>query len=184
MIRGFKTRCENISIQMRNSLQLKKTDALSPEVLAEYFGVMLLEPQQIENLSAASYSLLVGKGRDNWSAVTISSKEMDVIIYNPSHSLGRRASDIMHELSHLILEHSPGQFIVSPNNPFALRSYDVEQENEAAWLSGSLLLPREALVYIKKHRMSNREVCEIYGVSNQLLSYRMDITGVNKQYSN
>jgi len=52
----------------------------------------------------------------------------------------------MHELAHLIIGHEPARVVVSPDMILAVRTYDQGQEEEAAWLSGCLLLPRPALL--------------------------------------
>jgi len=181
LARGFKTRCENISLQIRNELGLGKTDPLPPKALAQYLGVLLWKPTDIPGLSQQTLTVLLEKGKIFWSAVTISYGRVDAIIYNSSHSKARQASDIMHELSHMLLGHTPSQIVLSPNNPFALRSYNENQEEEAAWLAGCLLLPRKALVFIKNKGISDYKACEIYEVSRKLLSYRVNVTGVNYQ---
>jgi len=63
-----------------------------------------------------------------------------------------------------------------------LKSYDKIYEEEADWLSSCLLLPREALVDIKRRGMSDAEAAEDFGVSVRMLSYRMAMTGVNRQF--
>lgn len=88
----------------------------------------------------------------------------------------------MHELSHLILEHEPSQIMVSPDHPIILRSYNDTLESEANWLSGCLLPPREALVFIKKQGISITDACNEYVVSKQLFQYRINTTGVNRQF--
>ena len=111
LVRGFKTKCENISVEIRKKLGLGKIDPLSPEALAEYLGVRLLKPTDIENLSDKSRIQLLYKDKDSWSAVTISYLGVDLIAYNPTHSKWRHSSDIMHELSHIILGHKPSQIV-------------------------------------------------------------------------
>ena len=44
---------------------------------------------------------------DSWSAITVSAYGRDMVIYNPRHFSGRYASDVMHELAHLVLGHDP-----------------------------------------------------------------------------
>lgn len=63
-----------------------------------------------------------------------------------------------------------------------LKSYDKIYEEEADWLSGCLLLPREALVDIKRRGVDFAEAAEMYGVSLRMLNYRMSMTGVNRQF--
>lgn len=54
-------------------------------------------------------------------------------------------------------------------------------EEEAMWLSGCLLLSREALLSIKRSGLSNSDVCHKYSVSSDLSTFRMNKTGVNYQ---
>jgi Zn-dependent peptidase ImmA (M78 family) len=67
------------------------------------------------------------------------------VIFNPRKSDGRKASDIVHELAHLILGHDPAKVVFSEDGQIATRTFDQKQEDEANWLAWALLLPREAL---------------------------------------
>jgi len=64
-----------------------------------------------------------------------------------------------------------------------LKSYDKLQEEEADWLSGCLLLPREALISIKKRNLDLTHAASLFGVSQRMLTYRLATTGVNRQFA-
>jgi Zn-dependent peptidase ImmA (M78 family) len=179
--RGFKTWCENVSLQIRAELGLPRTAPLQPEALAKHLNVLLWKPIDIRGLSAEARVVLLGKERASWSAVTVSFAGVDAVIYNSSHSKARQSSDIMHELSHILIGHEPGKIFLSQNGQIMLRTYDQTQEEEASCLANALLLPREVLFLIKRSRMSDNKACEIYGVSRELLKFRMNISGVNRQ---
>jgi hypothetical protein len=182
LIRGFKTKCENISVEIRKKLDLGRSDPLLPEALAEYLGVCLLNPTCIQHLSEESSKQLLRTDKDSWSAVTISYLGIDMILYNPTHSKWRHSSDVMHELSHIILGHKPSQIVfLTPDAQMALRDYDLVLEEEATWLSGCLLLPRDALVSIRLSGATDGDACHKFGVSTDLLAFRMNKTGVNYQ---
>ena len=68
------------------------------------------------------------------------------------------------------------------NEDIALRGYNSGAEEEANWLVGALLLPREALVYIRSIGLSNARARREYGISQDLLRMRKDVTGVNFQF--
>ena len=181
MQRGFKTKCENLALQVRSELGLKKTDPLSPQCLAERLGVYLWKPSDIAGLSREALRQLQ-KDRASWSAVTVSLGGIDAVIYNSSHSRGRQSSDIMHELSHILLGHRPVEMILfSEDVDIVLREYDPSLEEEANWLAGCLLLPREALLWIGRNGIGDSEACSKYGVNRVLLNFRMNKTGVNSQ---
>ena len=180
--RGFKTWCENAAVELRRTLRLQRTDPLAPEQLASHLGVRLCTPREIPGLSSKAVGILLGSEKDSWSAITLSSGDQNLIIYNSSHSVGRRANDIMHELAHILLGHKPARVMFFPNGRLALRTYDQDQEEQATWLAGCLLLPRECLVHIRASGLDEATAATRYQVSTKLLSYRTDMTGVNRQF--
>lgn len=104
-----------------------------------------------------------------------------MIIYNPSHSRGRIASDIAHEVAHLILEHEPTKLVLSQDGSLVMRSFNAMQEEEANWLAWCLLLPREALVSSLKRRLSVTDIADSFGVSQTLVKFRVQMTGARTQ---
>jgi Zn-dependent peptidase ImmA (M78 family) len=179
--RGFKSWSEKVSAGIRAELGLEGTVPLAAEELAEQMGVQLWTPNDVVGLPPPMLALLLGREAENWSATTISNDDSHAIIYNPAHSPARRSSDLMHELAHLLIEHDAGRILFSADGRMALRSFDRQQEAEANWLAGCLLLPRSALLHIAKHQMTPDEACRTYVVSRQLLSYRLNVTGVTLQ---
>jgi Zn-dependent peptidase ImmA (M78 family) len=179
--RGFKTWCEEFSVQIRREMGRAAVSPLDPFELAKVLDVNVCKPYQLADLPAEVSQRLVDKYAGSWSAVTVSHGGLHLIVYNPTHSRVRRNSDVMHELAHILLEHEPTQVFFSPRSGFALRTHDKVQESEASWLAGSLLLPRPALFYIRKRGLDDGMACEEFGVSEDLLRFRMNVTGVNIQ---
>ena len=103
------------------------------------------------------------------------------MIYNPMHSRGRQASNIVHELAHIMLKHEPARVVFSQDEQMATRTFDPRQEDEANWLGWTLLLPRDALVAARRRRMAKAEIAQEYGVSENLVRYRLQVTGVDLQ---
>lgn len=104
-----------------------------------------------------------------------------ITIVNPSHSKARQASNIMHELAHVIRGHKSAQVYLI--GEFALRDFDAKQEAEADWFAGCLLLPRTALISSAFRNETIDEAIERLGVSKSLFTYRTNKTGVKKQLS-
>ena len=179
--RGFKTRCENIAQSIRTDLALDPTDPLSVDDLADYLGAQIITPHDVPGMPGKALRVLLEDDADDWSALTISGHSSALIIHNPTHSAGRRSSNIAHELAHILLRHSPSVLMFAPDGTWALRTYDEQQEEEATWLSGCLLLPRPALLLIAEANLDIREATARYEVSERLLRYRRDITGVERQ---
>ena len=179
--RGFKTRCENIAQSIRADLELHPTDPLSVDDLADYLGAQIITPHDIPGMSGTALRVLLEDDADDWSALTISGHGSAFVIHNPTHSAGRRSSDIAHELAHLLLRHSPSILMFGPDGTWTLRTYDDQQEEEATWLSGCLLLPRPALLLIAEANLTPQVATKRYKVSERLLRYRRDMTGVSQQ---
>lgn len=178
--RGFKTWSENTSLAYRDRLKAKATDPLDVFALAKHLEVRVLDMRKMSLHSDVTTHLCSVIG-DEWSAFTVRAGEHDAIVLNPSHSRERRASDMAHELSHIILQHKPAQIYIDPSIEISMRSFDKVQEDEAAWLSGCLLLPRPVLLHVFRHGLSDDEVSRAYAVSQQMLRYRRRVSGTNKQ---
>ena len=181
--RGYKTWCENTALAIRKKMGLNPTDPLSPYALAEKLHVTLIPLGDVPNLSSSALRHLSSEAGDDWSAVTVICDDCEIIVVNPSHSPARTSSNIMHELAHVLREHSGAQTFVSADG-FTIRDFNEKQEAEADWLAGTLLLPREALQSLTYKSTSNEDACEKYGVSTQLLEYRKRMTGINRQFGN
>lgn len=182
MERGFKSRCESIALGLRKELGLARTDPLSPHDLATFLEIKVLTLSDVPGLARTDINQLTVVDPDAWSAITVSSSGRDAIITNPNHSGGRPATDIMHEIAHILLGHEPSTMFYVGDAGIALRGYNSGSEGEANWLAGVLLLPREALVHIRSVGLGDAGACSKYGVSQKLLSYRADISGVNRQF--
>ncbi len=183
MEKGFKSRCESIAQGLRKDIGLARVDPLPPTTLAEYLEVPVLALSEIPGVDPRDRRQLLEIDPDAWSAITVSAAERDVIIPNPRHTGGRPASDVMHEIAHLLLGHEPSTMFYVGDGDMALRGYNRAAEDEASWLAGALLLPRDVLVHIHDEAISAADACEIYGVSQDLLGYRTNVTGVRLQFS-
>ena len=178
--RGFKTFCEDLAVRVRSDLNLASVAPLPPQQLAESLRITLWTPDDVPGLATDLRERLLNQHSKSWSAFSLANGNRWLVLYNPSHSLARTASNLMHEIAHILLEHQPGKMVVTTSG-LALRSFDRNQEDQASWLSGCLLLPRPALVHILKSRMSTSTACSSYNVSNDLLRFRMNATGASIQ---
>jgi Zn-dependent peptidase ImmA (M78 family) len=180
--RGFKTWCEQIAEAIRRQRGMQPWEAVRARTLAESLKATIVTPEDLPALPSDVCRRLLSEHENMWSAITISTSP-PLIVYNPAHSEGRQNSDLMHEIAHLLMEHVPGTVYIDPKSRLALRHFDADQEEQANWLSGCLLLPRAALLHIRRLGWSNELACEHYSVSSKMLNYRMHTSGVNIQYA-
>jgi Zn-dependent peptidase ImmA (M78 family) len=182
--RGFKSWCESYSVQRRQDMGLASHEPLGARELAAHLGIRVWAPSDVPGLNAETLAVLLrndGVTPSCWSAVTLIVGSKKVIILNTSHSLARQSSDLMHELAHLIRGHNAQEVDVSEEGLMLLKDYDKQYEEEADWLAGCLLLPRDALLHIKRRRLGSDEAATTYGVSQRMLSYRIAVSGVGRQ---
>ena len=179
--RGFKTWAERTSLRVRQKLKLLPSSPLDPLRLAELLGVSVVASSDLSDLPEDVRRRLVNDHRDCWSAITVTDGHGHLIVTNLSHAQTRLNSSLAHEIAHIVLGHEPSMMFISANSGIALRTHNEEQEDEANWLAGCLLLPREALVTIRRIGRSDEEVCSEYGVSPAMLRFRLNTTGVDVQ---
>jgi Zn-dependent peptidase ImmA (M78 family) len=175
--RGFKTKAERIATAMRAELQLDLSDRLDCLKLADHLGIPVIALRELANDGASATSIRRMLAADaKFSAMTLCIGTRRLIVYNPIHSVGRRANSRAHELSHVILEHPPSHQI----GDGGCRMWNARLEAEADWLAGALLVPREgALRWMRNDGTVDGAVS--FGVSTALFRWRVNQTGVAKQ---
>jgi Zn-dependent peptidase ImmA (M78 family) len=151
-------------------------------VFAEHLRVEVRMVHDIPGLSSECLRILLHDDSDSWSAVTISTEDQNLVILNSAHARTRLASDLVHELAHLLLGHSPSRIDLTEDGSLMLSTYDRQQEDEANWLAGCLLLPRNALVMIRRQRLDLTLAARQYGTSVDMLKYRINVTGIDYQF--
>jgi Zn-dependent peptidase ImmA (M78 family) len=124
---------------------------------------------------------LIQHDPSSWSAVTIQLQDNTFIVHNAAHAPVRQESDIMHEVAHIVRRHEPSQLITLDGLDVTLRTYDVAQEEEAAWLGAALQLPRAALLWAIREGMSDTEISQHFNASVSQIRYRRGVTGVDIQ---
>jgi len=178
MRRGFKAWCEKTAIDYRGELGIEVADRLNPKDLAQHLGVLVWKPEDIPDFDHRSLHQLTQADPESWSAVTIRIAESHLTIVNSTHSRARQRSSLCHELSHLILKHEPDRIDLSPDGHLLLSSYEGDKEEEADWLSSTLLVPRAGLQKKYRSTRNSRALANHFGVSADMLNWRLRMTGV------
>lgn len=179
--RGFKTWAEAQGLEFRAKLGLKIIDPLPAVALAKHLDIPVLTPANIESLSPVHLKHLL-EPKSQWSALTIPHPGGHLIIHNPTHSLTRQESDLMHELAHILCEHPAPQLVNIPGFPLGLREYDVVKEKEAEWLGGCLQLPRNGLSWALRKGMNHTDIAEHFKASGDMVRFRINMTGLKRQF--
>jgi Zn-dependent peptidase ImmA (M78 family) len=179
--RGFKAWAERTATSIRAELKLSATAPLPPGDLAEHLGVVLWTCADVPGITSDIVQQLAVRDPWGWSAVTVAVHSRVIVVYNDRKSRGRQASDITHELAHVILSHEPATVILSESVDLSMRTFDQKQEDEANCLAWALLLPRDALFAARKRRQPLDHIATAFGVTETLVQYRLRMTGIDVQ---
>lgn len=179
--RGFKAWAERTATAIRAELSLSTTAPLPPASLAEHLDVALWTCADVPGITPDILQQLAVNDPWGWSAVTVAVQGRVIVVYNDRKSKGRQASDIAHELAHVILSHDPATVILSESIDLSMRTFDQKQEDEANCLAWALLLPRDALFEARKSRVPVDRIATSFGVTETLVQYRLRMTGIDVQ---
>jgi Zn-dependent peptidase ImmA (M78 family) len=162
-------------------LRIPSLAALPAKRLAEHFGTAIVEPAALPGMTADLLRVVVNEFSDCWSAITIIAETVTIILCNPTHADTRRESDIMHEIAHIICKHTPARIEIRDGFPFPLRTFNANDEEEAAWLGGVLQIPRAALLQLVRRGYTNEALAAHFCASDDMVRFRRNVTGVDAQ---
>lgn len=171
--RGFKKEANEIACETRKELRLPKRDPLNPWDLADHLDIPVTTLSSMRGLIPDAARYFLSTNRSEFSAVTVFRGFERTILHNDSHVKGRQASNLAHELSHALLLHPPSP----PIDCRGCRDWDQVMEDEAEWLAGALLISDEGALHIVRNGISANEAMGLYGVSNRMLQFRLNVTG-------
>ena len=176
---GFKAKANRIAVGLRRQLGLSANSSLNAQALAAHLGISVLQLSAFKELCAEQVAQLTKRDAGAFSASLISFGDgRRMLIVNGDHSPARQNSDIAHEIGHTLLAH-PMEVLSSM---MGCRDFDPDLEDEADHLSGYLLIPNEAAWYITNSRMTLDLAQTRYGVSRQMLNWRLNMSGARRPY--
>lgn len=174
MVRGFKARANRIAVEIRDTLDLCAWAPLDPLAVCDTFNISVIPLSKY----GVTSSYFTERNTSVFSALTMPCGMKRAIVHNDAHRPFRQRSNIMHELAHGFLGHPP----CSAFNCDGERNYDSGIEGEASFLAGCLLITNEAAWHIVRNGLTG--VAQgMYGVSKQMLDYRLRVSGALKRAS-
>jgi Zn-dependent peptidase ImmA (M78 family) len=173
--RGFKSEAERLAADVRQRIGCAEDDLPELETVAESLGMRMLPADELVDRSRLAE--LAEIQPDSFSAATFRLPSGErVVVYNPLHEPGRTRSNQAHELAHVILGHDVRTIERVGNLKFL--TCDVQQEEEADWLGGCLLLPRGLLLKAATKGMNAEEVAARFRTSVPMARFRLNASGV------
>jgi len=173
--RGFKSEAERLATNMRERIGCAEEDPAALDAVAQDLGVRMLPADELVDHSRLQELQMIQP--DSFSAATFRLPSGDrVVVYNPLHDPGRTRSNQAHELAHIILDHDVRTIERVGNLKFL--TCDVQQEEEADWLGGCLLLPRPLLLKAAFKGMNAGQIATTYKTSEPMARFRLNASGV------
>ena len=170
---GFKSEATALAREVRAELGLSPLDRLDPRRLAQHLEIPVVGLSELAaNLAGAQHFL--DKDRGAFSAMTVFDGHRRMIVHNDSHSEARQNSNLAHELAHPLLFHEPSPAL---DRTTGCRNWNNNNEEEADWLGGELLVTIEMALIVARGRLSASIARERWGVSNQMLRWRLNASG-------
>lgn len=173
---------EDMARDLREDLGVMETDPLDALGI-EIEGVDVLLASQIPGLSKKCLSHLNDTGRSEWSAMSVpldADRERWAILRNDRHSVERQRVTYLEECWHIFLGHKLTK-IAKVAESYG-RTYDSVEEHDAYYLASACLLPEKALAKAINEKKSAAEIAKTYGVSEELVEYRIKRLGLWRAY--
>lgn len=165
---------ERSAIALRSLLDLSDTQCLDPFALARHLDYRVLTLNDIPNLPVWARRHLEDRA-DLWSGAAITVRGRTIILLNSRHTKERMHATLMEELSHLWLGHTPS--VIRPDSSeLNARTYDEDQESEAYATGAAALVPHTGLRQLVLTGKSIPSIARQYGVSRELIQYRLKVT--------
>jgi Zn-dependent peptidase ImmA (M78 family) len=173
--RGFKSEAERLADRTRAQLGLGPYAVLPIEDLAHHLSIEVHAADELVSRSDIEELDRLQPGA--FSAVTFQLADgRTVAVYNPCSDPGRTRSDIAHEIAHILLQHEVREIQQIASSTFF--TCNPEQEDEANWLAGCLLLPRALLLREALSGSSPEAIAVKYRVSVPMARFRLNVSGV------
>ena len=167
---------ERAGLRIRDFAGVSVGERLNPFSLAKYVKILVIKPSQVRELSPLAHQELKGHSKTCWSAVTVELPGgWQLCILNTRHNLERQRASLMEEISHVMLGHEPTRLVLGANG-IAYREYNEVNEHVAYGVGAAALVPYATLLAWVERGRSPEFIARHYGVSTQLVLYRIKIT--------
>ena len=174
MKHGFKAYAKRLALEVRAEFDQDAFGAFDPYELAATYGIDVVPVSQLALDDGARQHL--GRASQKFSGALLRADRGYQIVENDLHARTRRRVTVGHEMSHVLLDHEHPAVVRFDRCSGAGK----DQEDEATWLAGELLVPYEAALKEAWSGSSDFRVADRYEVSAAEARFRMDASGVRK----
>ncbi|MCB1784591.1 MAG: ImmA/IrrE family metallo-endopeptidase [Alphaproteobacteria bacterium] len=178
-----KPEMEALADAFRKDLGVKENDSLDALNIS-IEGVDVYVPEQVPNISRDCLQYLKGKGKDEWSAMSVPLDRDNhawAILRNNTHTIERQRVTFLEECWHIMLGHKLTK-IAKIADAYG-RTYDSDEEHDAFFLASATMLPEKAITRSVEKQVSAEETAKKFGASPELVEYRIKRLGLWRQYT-
>lgn len=178
--RGFLTEAHWWAEQLRKEMNIPLDAPLCPRKLCQHLEVPVLLLSKLPDLPERDLLLSQKKGC-GFSAAACFDGTRAFILLNDASERKRQASDIAHELAHVILGHKA----MNPFSQGGIREFSTSDELEAETLGPALLVSEaaalEAYRLIQRRQHTLQSLSEAWSITEQVIRWRMNAVGAFKR---
>lgn len=176
MRHGFKAEAKRLALEVRAEVGIDPFGPFDPYVLAEEYGIPVypLTGLARDDRAREAVAHYMGARSSVFSAALVPIGDKRLILDNDRHAPVRRRNSVSHEMSHVVLEHEFGDVLLTGDG---CRAHNKDQEAEADWLAGEMLIPYAAAERAARQDLTDEEVADAYKVSTKLAAMRMNYSG-------
>ena len=174
------------ALALRDFAGVKPDFPLDPFELARFANLIVVNFDQINDLSEGAREHLLGAAADAWSggACTLPNG-MKLVILNPNHGRTRTNATLMEEICHVFLGHEPNRLSVVTKDELGRvlnRDYRKADEEAAYGVGAAALVPFRALKKFVYTGKTSTEIARHFRVSRELVEYRLKVTRLWADY--
>lgn len=175
---GFKAKAKREAIRLRREHGFHDYAPLDWRQLAQGLDVQIYE---LSSLSTGPRPPVVAHLLESdpgaFSAATVPFQGHYGVLLNDAHPPARQASNVTHELSHIVLGHDS----FPPLNEFGCREHHADVEAEAAYMGSVLLVTDEAVMRIARAGTDLGVAAQQYGISRPMMQWRYNDSGARRR---
>lgn len=176
--RGFKAHANRVALGLRHQMGLKVYSPIDLHQLLARLRIEVVALSQFSERRSQQVSHLMDADASGFSSLLLPlGNGARLILVNDAHSQNRQNSSIAHEIGHALLAHP----VEALSGHFDSRRINQDLEDEAAYLAGCILIPNEAAWQIVKSGITMDSAQRHYGVSSQMLKYRLGVSGARNR---
>jgi hypothetical protein len=174
------------ALALRDFARVRMDQPLNPFELARFANLLVIRFDEVTGLSERARQHLLGDASEKWSGGACSLPNgMKLVILNPMHGRSRTNATLMEEICHVFLGHQPNRLsIVSRDDrgKVMARDYRRADEEEAYGVGAAALAPYASLKRMLLEGKTSSEIGRHFGVSRELVEYRMKVTHLWREF--